>query len=373
MFAALLAGLGRAEPKRRTAAEAERIFLDFPRNAALTCMNAMCPVAFPPPETAFRGRNRVRPTATFRRVTTAKGSAMRVSQYLDLEDGGQLLDRARESWAQWTEREPRLEVVGFDELRQWLVESPPAEVDEVLHALATLAASDGGDDIAAAAALAWVLLPGACALTRKLRHLQGGDIQLLVAAQLWIEVRSFEWRRLRKVAANVLHNTRTGCLRVAGTASQTRRTDRTWSVAHVIDPNSFFWVHLAAGERSRITVGDQGSARSGQIGDDVPSLWPTHLATTSPERLSHQEVAAVLSWACDNEVISESERELLLCLVEEAGKVATGRFGRANYGLTANEISARVAPRCGLSPATVRRRVARSIQALSAAADRYVA
>jgi hypothetical protein len=297
---------------------------------------------------------------------------MRVSQYLDLEDGGQLLDRARESWAEWTEQEPRLAVVDYDELGEWLLESPPAEVDEVLHALATLAASDGGDDVAAAAVRAWALLPGACALARKFRHLQG-DTQLLVAAQLWIEVRSFEWRRLRKVAGNILHNTRTGCLRVAGTSAQIKRADRTWSVTDLVDPSSFFWSHVAAGERSRMTVGDEPPAGAGQLAEDEPSLWPTHLATMSPERLSKQDLAEVLAWARDNEVISEPDRALLLCLVEEADEVETGRLGCVNYGLTANEISMRVAPRCGLSQATVRRRAARSIQALAAAADRYVA
>jgi hypothetical protein len=291
---------------------------------------------------------------------------MRVSQYLDLEDGGQLLDRACESWAEWTEQEPRLAVVDFDELGEWLFESPPTEVDEVLHALATLAASDGGDDVAAAALLAWALLPGACALARKFRHLQG-DTQLLVAAQLWIEVRSFEWRRGPPRPGPKQQQT------PPGTSAQIRRSDRTWSVTDLVDPSSFFWSHLAAGERSRMTVGDEPPAGAGQLGEDEPSLWPTHLATMSPERLSQQDLADVLTWARDNEVISELDRELLLCLVEEADEVETGRLGCTNYGLTANEISMRVAPRCGLSQATVRRRAARSIQALAAAADWYVA
>lgn len=297
---------------------------------------------------------------------------MRVSQYLDLEDDGELLAHARDSWAEWTEREPRLGVVDLDGLREWLSESPPADVDEVLHALATLAAIDGGDDVAAAAVLAWVLLPGACTLVRRLRHLQG-DTRMLVAAQLWIEVRSFEWRRLRKVAANVLLNTRTGCLRDAGIAGQIKRADRTWSVTDVVDPSSFFWAHVAAGERSRVTPGGQPYGRPARMGADMSMPRPTHLAILSPERVSRQEVVEVLAWACDHEVISEPDRELLLCLVEEADEVDSGRFGRSNGGLTATEISSRVAPRCGLSQATVRRRVAGSIRALAAAADRYVA
>lgn len=297
---------------------------------------------------------------------------MRVSQYLDLEDGGQLLHRAQESWAQWTEQEPRLSVLHYDELDSWLRTSPPAEVNEVLHALATLAATDGGDDPAAAAVLARALLPGACVLVRKLRHLHE-DTQLLVATQLWIEVRSFRWQTLRKVAANVLHNTRIGCLRIAGTANHTTRADRTWSVTDPVDPSSFFWSHLAAGERTRITANNEPATRPDRLGELAPSLRPTHRATTSPERPSQQELIDVLAWARDNELISEPDRNLLLYLVEEAHEVHVGRLGCANYGLTANEISIRVAPRCGLSQATVRRRAARSIQTLAAAADRYVA
>ena len=52
----------------------------------------------------------------------------------------------------------------FDDLRAWLPSVDHEASDEVLLALAMLAAPDGGDDIAAAAALAKCLLPGACRL-----------------------------------------------------------------------------------------------------------------------------------------------------------------------------------------------------------------
>ncbi len=294
---------------------------------------------------------------------------MRVSQYLDLEDDARLLAQAHEAWEEWATGDPRLQVVGLDELRDWLAEATPAEADEVLHALATLAASDGGDDVAAAAVLAWVLLPGACALARDLSRLEG-DIKLMVAAQLWIEVRSFPWRRLRKVAANVLMNTRTGCLREAGTASQVRRVDRAWSATDLVDPASFFWSYLAAGDRARVTTA--GRAARPRFGDDVPTLRPTYRAPMPTEPTARAEVTEVLEWACDNELISELDRDVLLCLVEAAGEVGTERVRRRNYGLTSTELSVRAAPRCGMSQATVRRRAARSIRALAAAADRYV-
>jgi hypothetical protein len=61
-----------------------------------------------------------------------------------------------------------------------------------LHALATLAAADGGNDVAAAAALACALMPGACILANRLRTL-AVQIDQIVAAQLWVEVRTFPW------------------------------------------------------------------------------------------------------------------------------------------------------------------------------------
>ena len=295
---------------------------------------------------------------------------MRVSQYLDLEDDAQLLDQAREAWGEWGDQDSRLQVVAFDELQDWLAEASPAGADEVLHALATRAASDGGDDVAAAAVLAWVLLPGACALARELRRLEG-DTKLMVAAQLWIEVRSFPWRRLRKVAANVLMNTRTGCLREVGTAGQVRRVDRAWSAADVVDPASFFWTHLAAGDRAGITAtGRSGRSRTGE---DVATLRATRFAPMPAEPKARAEVVEVLEWACDHEVISELDRDVLLSLVEVAGEVETDLVSRSNYGLTSTGLSVRAASRCGRSQATVRRRAARSIRALAAAADGYVA
>ena len=305
---------------------------------------------------------------------------MRVSQYLDLEDDAQLLAQAREAWAGWAEQDPRLAIVTFDELQDWLAGTSAAVADEVLHALAVRAAIDGGDDAAAAAVLAWVLLPGACALTRELRHLEG-EVTLMVATQLWIEVRTFPWRRLRKVAANVLMNTRTGCLREVGTAGQVRRVDRAWSATNLVDPSSSFWTHHAAGAQAHTAAA--GPVRRPRFREDARVLRPAPFAATPVAPSSQSgidgvtEVVDVLEWGCENDVISELDRDVLLCLIEVAGEVETDPgvrlVRRSNYGLTSNELSVRAAPRCGLSQATVRRRAARSIRALAAAADRYVA
>jgi hypothetical protein len=263
---------------------------------------------------------------------------MSVAHQLDLDDQtSELLSLAAQRWPDWVGIHPALGVVdGLEELRPWLREAADLDqVDRVLHSLASLAAVDGGDDPAAAAALAWALLPGACTLARRLRTLTP-EIDALVASQLWMEVRTFPWQRLSKVAANILMNTRAGVLREAGASSQLDRVDPTWNRTSTVDPEAPFWAAHA-----------------------------TH--RLAPEPTSIQELAEVLATACAGGVISQQDRTLLLCLVDAANRAPVVRTGRGHGGLMANEISELVAQRCGMSVRTVRRRALRSITALASA------
>ena len=146
---------------------------------------------------------------------------MSVETQLGLHDEGNgLLAHAGQNWASWADRFPCLSGIGgVGSLRAWLRAAEPAAADEVLHALVTLASPSGGDDASAAAMVAWALLPGASVLAQRLRTLSP-RIDEIVAAQLWIEIRTFPWQRLRKVAANILANTRTGVLRECGAHRQ---------------------------------------------------------------------------------------------------------------------------------------------------------
>ena len=153
---------------------------------------------------------------------------MSVQTQLGLHDEGNgLLAHAGQNWASWADRFPCLwGIGGVASLRAWLRAAVPAEADEVLHVLVSLASPSGGDDASAAAMVAWALLPGASVLAQRLRTLSP-RIDEVVAAQLWIEIRTFPWRRLHKVAANILANTRTGVLRECGAHRQIERVDRT--------------------------------------------------------------------------------------------------------------------------------------------------
>ena len=311
---------------------------------------------------------------------------MSVGDQLGLDDNSELLDQARQKWPAWVATDPRLGVVdNFDDLRSWLPTVDHEESDQVLLALAMLAAPDGGDDIAAAAALAKCLLPGACRLAGWLSTLPPREVfrdsqpvmagtwsavervDELVASQLWIEVRTFKWRRLRKVAANILINTRVGVLREVGDFFYVSRADRTWANTTLVES-------FSAGD---LTSADGGAGYSAEMPTErvTGALFhrPEILADAGPEQeepTATEELLELLAWACDHQVISPADRYLLLCLVEEADRVETRRLARVYGGLLSNEVSSRVAPRIGVSEAAVRRHGSRTVRALAEAASR---
>jgi hypothetical protein len=111
---------------------------------------------------------------------------MSVEDRLGMRTGSRLLAGASQRWTTWTTHYRILGEVGdFDQLRGWLRAASRHAADEVLLALATLAASDGGDDVDAAAALAWAMVPGAGRVAAQLRTLSravvAGGPQLPVA------------------------------------------------------------------------------------------------------------------------------------------------------------------------------------------------
>jgi hypothetical protein len=287
---------------------------------------------------------------------------MSVGDKLGLEADGDrgLLAVAGMRWPDWVAADPRLGVVPeFGELRDWIASVPWDASDEVLLALAMLAAPDGGDDLAAAGALVKCLLPGACRLAASLTAMtptgfrghqpatataRGDWIDELVAAQLWIEVRSFPWRRRRKVAANILADTRAGCLRELGSHSQLIRVDRAWANTTVVDDRGGDGLALMSQPAS--VVGGAGGPGGGELS-------------------AAEELLEVLDQARAKDIISEADRVLLLCLVAEADQVSLR--GRGFGGLLSDEVSELVAGQVGVSPRTVRRHAGRAVKALAGA------
>ena len=245
---------------------------------------------------------------------------------------------------------------------------------------------DGGNDIAAAAALAKCLLPGACRLAgwlstlpprvvfRDSQPVLAGAwsaverIDELVASQLWIEVRTFPWRRLRKVAANILMNTRVGVLREVGDFFYVSRADRTWANTTLVESFSSGDLTSAAVERG--CTAEMPTERVAGALFHRPEILADQSGPDREEPSATEELLELLAWACEHSVISAADRYLLLCLVEEADRVETRNLTRGYGGLIGNELSSRVAPRVGVSEATVRRHASRSMRALAEAAPR---
>ena len=242
------------------------------------------------------------------------------------------LTTASRCWPRWSAIEMSLAGPdGVEDLASWLRAADPNEADRVLHALVRLGSPTGADEPPAVDVVTWALLPGARVLARRL-HGVSVNVDQLVAAQLWVEVRTFPWQRLRKVAANVLANTR----------------------AHVLDADLPLDSH------------PRRAAPACRLVDLHSAVWEQAAALDIGRPDPDVELLEVLSDATDTGVLTMTERDLLSVLVEQAHEVGAGsRRGRG--GLLADRVVERVVVVTGLSPATVRRRVRRSVMAVAEA------
>ncbi|MGV1009954.1 MAG: hypothetical protein ACOYBY_15290 [Dermatophilaceae bacterium] len=264
---------------------------------------------------------------------------MSVATQLGLNDPEEgLLGQARRKWRAWCAQHPALAVVeDLADLPAWLTRADPGNADEVLHVLARLASPRAGDDVAAAGALAWALLPGACVAAHRLRSLTS-RIDEVVAAQLWLEVRGFPWERRRKVAANIVRNTRRGVLRDLGVGSHLHDVDPTWARSVPVEPDA--------------------------------DLWRTVQARQTPAGVpAGVELAEVLEWALDRGVIDGRDRDLLIRLAVAADEAGVFRHGSTQAGLCSRRATRSVAAREGVSTSTIQRRVKESLRAI---ADAYL-
>lgn len=289
---------------------------------------------------------------------------MSVQQQLGLEDDGLLVQQIRERWSTWSAHDERLAAVAeFDEFRDWLRTANVEERDDALYALACMAAKDAGDDHFAGAALAWALLPGAATLAARLAGFSP-RIDDLVAAQLWLEVRTFAWKRLRKVAANILAATRAGVLLDLGDLGQVRRSDRAWANTGLL------FGDFLEGEWNREEADATDPEHFLQVGSRTREQLTVHFdADPTPT----QEVEALLAWGVREGLISDHDRLVLTELIDEAETTVPARGRTANCGLGGREITRKVGDRLGVSSATIRRHLNTSVAALAAASDRYVA
>jgi len=238
-----------------------------------------------------------------------------------------------EAWPCWAARQPALaRVEDPRRLREWLRDADPAAADDVVYGIAWWASTEGGHDRNAALVLAWLLVPGAAFLARKLWTLTD-EIDHMVAAELWLLVCTFPLQR-RKVIKNVMWDLRVNVLAACEAPATVARRDPLWrSVVASLDSD------LAA---ALPDVRD-------------PSAW--------------EELAGVLEWACDHHVIADADRQLVLLVVKACQDL---RWRQSpHHGLLGNDATAEVASLLGVCDRTVRRRFQRTLRALRAAAPAY--
>ena len=95
-------------------------------------------------------------------------------------------------WRQWCAAEPVLtEIADLHELRALRGERE----DRLLGALIRLASRSGGNDPLAAIAIIHQLGGSIRSIARRFWRMTDEDIEEIVTATMWVEVRSFDWRR----------------------------------------------------------------------------------------------------------------------------------------------------------------------------------
>ena len=239
------------------------------------------------------------------------------------------LSDADRLWGRWCQVEPLLAAApSRAALREWLATDPP-NARATLSALASLAAEDGANEPAAAAVLAWVMIPAAAALARRYRA-SVPDVEEWIAAQLWIEVRSVPWRRVNNPAASI----------------------------------KFALAHALRGEVDGVEVpvdpGEQLALVRERAGDQ----------SVQPQLDSDLLLALVLQRAVDGGVITAGDRQILVDLVAHAHTHPAAR--RRNGGLTSVAALTHVSTRHAVPVRTVSRHAKAAITAINAAHQRQL-
>jgi hypothetical protein len=256
--------------------------------------------------------------------------------------------QARATLTRWGVGEPVLDgIATFDDLAAIVhFGGDPVRADEVIGALVRFAAVDGGDEKDAALLVAHLLANGSRRLALQLRDLSS-DIDDLLAGELWLQIRTFPWRRrTRAFAKSLLLDTRSAVL----AELRPYRTRQGFDPVVLVDPTD-----TAAG-------GGQGDA------DLLDGSF-----TNSYDR-DECRLLDVLEWAQRCGVVDQSDVQLLIDLVAAAERIARAEAGAGRHrGLnTAAEI-AEVAGRRGVHVRTIRRHRDRALAALRQPSGNYLA
>lgn len=228
-------------------------------------------------------------------------------------------------WQSWQSSQPSLPPIADRvALREWMHTSDSVETDGVLRFLVTQADPAGADDRDAATVVAWLMLPAASLLAHQFRFVDR-EIDLHVAALLWIEIRTYPWRNAGRIAPNLR-----------------------WRLHRAI---------VSEWHRPDLPLTDASLTDDPQV--QVP-LWADLF---SEEPASDEEAAELIDDAWQTGVIDDYQRDLLGSVLAVSGAL-TSETGRS-AALIGVKVSDIVGPQLSVSPRTVRRHLTRCIQTLS--------
>jgi hypothetical protein len=240
-----------------------------------------------------------------------------------------------EVWQRWVLTEPALARLGslaeLQELRG-------SEADQLLGAVVRLAAKDGGDDELAARAVAYQLTGEAVRVAVGLRDL-GPDVDQVVLASLWLEIRSFpSRRRTRAFATSLRLSTRRSALR---------------------------YLMSKPSERGRLVV--KPPEDFAEIAVLAVDLLPG--GTTAAE--SREELVAYLRWCVEGGRVTGEEAALMLELVAAGWQTADRGVLKLRRGACSLHAVQVVADRRGRSAKSIIRERDRVLSRLRGAAVDY--
>ena len=238
-------------------------------------------------------------------------------------------------WLRWTVNEPALaELDKPSDLRA--LRGPQA--DQLLGALVRLAAHDGGDDELAARAVAHQLGGEAARIARGLRDL-GPEIDHVVLASLWMEIRTFPWRRRARAYATSL----------------SRATQRS-ALRHMLPPPA---------DRKRLVL---------KPPDDFAErpMTSSELSEGATAEQSRAELVGYLDWCAHSGRISYEDATLMLELVAAGWQTAGAGVLKLKRGVCSLHAVQVVADRRGLCAKTIIRERDRVLARLKEAAVDYI-
>lgn len=243
-------------------------------------------------------------------------------------------DVTDDEWRAWTYAQGGLqEFAGMNELLDAHRSSGSSDQNHILAMMFALASTRGGDFTHAAEWACWMMRPGVLRLVRSLAgSTDPRELQQIVAGALWIEIRS--WNPSKSgTASAMLRNLRSQVLRELERSLRDHTYPPTLQL--IADPQSF-----------------SGARYLWQDGDDEEA----------PEEI----VTAILAWAIERNVISESDRRIMNAVLATMDEMPSPAQFRNASGLCSMEVSIAAGASIGLAGSSVRRATRRTINKLSA-------